>query len=170
MWSVCISKPTNKEINMQVFMTTIFILAQVAGVVPAASASEHIGQIGEIVVTAPRYEYEDDAWAGLMETVIVTASRYEYEDEAWAGLMETTVVTGQRYDGEDANIAGVTNGSTNKSFGRDSNFAHFVHERAQVYFMILGAMILIIVRFLIPSFLFKSRKPVSKVCYCENGH
>jgi hypothetical protein len=154
---------------MQVFITTIFILAQMAGGAPAESASEHIGQITEIVVTAPRYDHEDEAWAGLMETVIVTASRYEYEDEAWAGLMETVVVAGQRYDGGDANIAGMTNHSTNQSLGRESNFPSFLNIRAQVYFMILGAMILIIVRFLIPSFLFKSRKPANEVCYCENG-
>ena len=36
-----------------------------------------IGHMPEVVVTAPRYEYEDVAWSGLMETVTVNASPYD---------------------------------------------------------------------------------------------
>ncbi len=130
---------------MQGLIAIIFILAQMAGTSPEPTFN-YIGQMPEIVVTAPHYEYEDDAWSGLIETVVVTAPRHV---------------------GEDANMAGVTNQSSNQSFGRDSSFTLFVHEGNHVYFMILGAMILIIVRFLIPRFLFKSPKPTEQVCHCE---
>jgi len=36
-----------------------------------------IGHVPEVVVTAPRYEHEDGAWSGLMETVVVTASPHD---------------------------------------------------------------------------------------------
>ena len=39
-----------------------------------------IGQMPEIVVIAPRYLHEDDAWSGLMDTIVVTADRYHADD------------------------------------------------------------------------------------------
>jgi len=57
-----------------------------------------IGHMPEVVVTAPRYEYEDVAWSGLVGTVVVTAPRYELEDVAWSGLMETVTVNASPYD------------------------------------------------------------------------
>ncbi len=141
-------KPLNRELKMHGLIVTIFIIIQMAGA-PAESTFEYFGQMPEIVVTAPRYEYEDEAWSGLMETVYVTAPRY---------------------DGEDANIARITNQSSNQSFGRDSNFTPFAHAQTQIFLMIIGAMILIIVRFIIPHFLRKSTKPANDVCYCEKCH
>ena len=151
---------------MQGLIALIFIITQAAGA-PVEPAFDYIGQMPEVVVTAPRYEYADESWAGLLEAVVVSAPRYEYEDNAWSGLMETVIVTASRYDGEDAHMAGMTNGNSNQSFGRKNIFTRFTHTLTQLYLMALGAMILIIVRFLIPNFLFKSRKPTDEVCYCE---
>lgn len=67
-----------------------------------------IGHVPEVVVTAPRYEHEDVAWSGLVETVVVTAPRYEFEDIAWSGLMETVVVTASPYDSDRVTLAATT--------------------------------------------------------------
>ncbi len=75
------------------------------------------GVVDEIVVTAPRYENEDDAWSGMMPEVVVAAPRYfssaeigmmdevfviapryENEDDAWSGMMPEVVVIAPRYD------------------------------------------------------------------------
>jgi len=151
---------------MQGLIALIFIITQAAGA-PVEPAFDYIGQMPEVVVTAPRYEYADESWAGLLEAVVVSAPRYEYEDNAWSGLMETVIVTASRYDGEDAHIAGITNGNSNQSLAQKSIFTRFAHARILIYLMVLGAMLLIVVRFLIPTFLFKSRKPADEVCYCE---
>ena len=36
---------------------------------------DSVGRMPEITVTAPRYEYQDEAWAGMVEGVIVEARR-----------------------------------------------------------------------------------------------
>lgn len=69
------------------------------------------GVVDEVVVTAPRYEYEDSAWSGLMpevvvavpryrdadmgtlDEIVVTAPRYAHEDIAWSGLMPEIICT-----------------------------------------------------------------------------
>ncbi len=155
---------------MQGFIAIIFIITHMAGGASAEPIFDYVGQIPEVVVDAPRYEYEDESLSGLLETVVVTAPRYEYEDDAWSGMVETVIVTASRYDGEDAHIASITNGHSNQSLGQKNIFTRFVHARIQIYLMVLGAILLIIVRFLIPSFLFKSRKPTDEVCYCEQHH
>ncbi|KPL15993.1 hypothetical protein AMJ74_00130 [candidate division WOR_3 bacterium SM1_77] len=66
---------------MLAFNTIFFLMMQMAGNT-AAEQGEYIGQMREIVVTAPRYEYEDDAWSGLMDTVVVIAPRNE-KNEAY---------------------------------------------------------------------------------------
>ncbi len=152
---------------MQGFMVVILVMTQMSGGASAETAFDYIGQMPEIVVDAPRYEYEDESWAGLTETVVVTAPRYEYEDNAWSGLMQTVIVTASRNDGEDAHITGITDGNGNQSLSQKSIFTRFAHARIQIYLMVVGAMLLIIVRFLIPTFFFKSRKPADEVCYCE---
>lgn len=38
------------------------------------SALETVGQLPEILVTAPRSQYEDIAWSGLLDTIETTAS------------------------------------------------------------------------------------------------
>ena len=74
------------------------------------------GMVDTVVVTAPRYEAEDAAWAGLMpavtvtapryyspaekgmmDEVVATAPRYAYEDVAWSGLMPEIRVTASKY-------------------------------------------------------------------------
>ncbi len=74
------------------------------------------GTVDTVVVSAPRYEAEDAAWAGLMpavtvtapryyspaemgmmDQVLVTAPRYAYEDVAWSGLMPEVLVATSKY-------------------------------------------------------------------------
>jgi hypothetical protein len=74
------------------------------------------GMLDTVVVTAPRCEYEDAAWSGLMLAVVTTAARYqtaaekgmmhevvatapryEHEDVAWSGLMPEVLVTAPRF-------------------------------------------------------------------------
>jgi cytoskeletal protein CcmA (bactofilin family) len=84
---------------MQGFITTILLLSQLTNPV----LSEDVGLMPEIVCTAPRYAYEDDAWSGLMPEVVCTAPRYEYEDTAWAGLVQEIVVVAEKPgDGDNA--------------------------------------------------------------------
>lgn len=60
-----------------------------------------IGGMPEVLVTAPRYVYEDAAWSGLVDEVVVTAQRPSSEDLARSGLMDTVVVTATRYKGDE---------------------------------------------------------------------
>lgn len=64
-----------------------------------------IGGMPEVLVTAPRYEYEDAAWSGLMDEVVVTAQRPASDDLAWSGLMDTVVVTATWYAGDETMTA-----------------------------------------------------------------
>ncbi|MGB3477846.1 MAG: hypothetical protein WBB67_01655 [bacterium] len=57
-----------------------FIIAQMAGSATAEQAGEYVGQLPEVVVTAPRYEFEDEAWSGLMDTIFLTAPRVVVAD------------------------------------------------------------------------------------------
>lgn len=36
---------------------------------------DSVGKMPEIIVTAPRYEYQDEAWLGMIEEVVVEAPR-----------------------------------------------------------------------------------------------
>jgi len=36
---------------------------------------DSVGRMPEIIVTAPRYEYQDEAWLGMVEEVVVEAPR-----------------------------------------------------------------------------------------------
>lgn len=36
---------------------------------------DSVGRMPEIIVTAPRYEYQDEAWLGMVEEVVVEARR-----------------------------------------------------------------------------------------------
>ena len=70
---------------MQGLIPIIFIIAQISGPIAIEahnSTYEYIGQMPEIVVTAPRYEQEDGAWSGMMPETIVTAPRYNSENYA----------------------------------------------------------------------------------------
>ncbi len=85
---------------MQGLIALFIVFTQVSG--PSAfeaydnSPNEYIGQMPEVVVTAPRYENEDQALTGLMPEIICTAPRYVDEDDAWAGLMPEVVVVAER--------------------------------------------------------------------------
>ncbi len=85
---------------MQGLIILLMVFVQVSG--PSALDAydsfpyESIGHMPEVVVQAPRYENEDDAWAGLMPETVVQAPRYENEDDAWAGLMLEVVVVAER--------------------------------------------------------------------------
>jgi hypothetical protein len=79
------------------FVRKICILIAVAflgGVVYASEASNNlqafdsIGMMPEVVVTAPRYENQDEAWAGLVQGIVVEAQRFlPGEEETDAGVI-----------------------------------------------------------------------------------
>jgi hypothetical protein len=50
------------------------------------TTTDYIGHTPEIVVTAPRYEYEDIAWSGQMKEIIVTAPRYDNKESMAVGI------------------------------------------------------------------------------------
>ena len=105
---------------MKNFVTLFIIIAGFASanaLEPANATFDAIGVMSEIVVSAPRYANEDDAWSGMMpeivttalrdkdtnaigmmSEIVVTAPRYENEDDAWSGLMNEVVATAPRYD------------------------------------------------------------------------
>ena len=93
-------------------MSTGLLCLLSAGLVEDSS----IGHMPEVVITAPRYEHEDVAWSGLVETVVVTAPRYEFEDIAWSGLMETVVVTASPDDDAGASASTTGFGSMRSRF------------------------------------------------------
>ncbi len=109
------------EEKMKRFITLLIIIAGFTGLnalEPANNSTfDSMGCMPEIVVTAPRFENEDDAWSGLipeivttaprdkdtntigvMSEIVVTAPRFENEDDAWSGLMPEIVTTAPRYD------------------------------------------------------------------------
>jgi hypothetical protein len=102
-------------------MIALFIMS--VGLVCTLSAGlvedSSIGHMPEVVIMAPRYEHEDVAWSGLVETVVVTAPRYEFEDIAWSGLMETVVVTASPYDDAGASASTTGYGSARSRFYPD---------------------------------------------------
>jgi len=63
------------------------------------------GMLDTVVVTAPRYEYEDAAWSGLMPAVVTTAPRYH--TSAKMGMMDEVVATAPRYEHEDVAWSGL---------------------------------------------------------------
>ena len=63
------------------------------------------GMLDTFVVTAPRYEYEDAAWSGLMPAVVTTAPRYHTAVET--GMMDEVVATAPRYEHEDVAWSGL---------------------------------------------------------------
>jgi len=58
----------------------IAILLAVTGSIQANGTSmEYVGLMPEVVITAPRYEYEDAAWSGMMPETVTTAPRHSNE-------------------------------------------------------------------------------------------
>jgi len=85
---------------MQGLIPIIFIVAQISSPVAIEahnSTYEYIGQMSEIVVTAPRYKQEDDAWSGMMPQTIVTAPRYNKENCAFFNAMFANVLPNFAY-------------------------------------------------------------------------
>lgn len=76
--------------------------------------NQEIGNLPEVVITAPRNEGEDIAYRGMLpeivitapagpeigmlDEVVITASRYEGEDIAYSGMLPEIVSTAKRYD------------------------------------------------------------------------
>jgi len=60
-----------------------------------------VGSMPEVIISAPRYEYEDEAWSGMVEEVVVTAQQPHPKDQTGSGLMDTVVVTASRYEGDE---------------------------------------------------------------------
>ncbi len=161
---------------MKKIITLLIIIAGFTGLnalEPANNSTfDSIGHMPEIVVTAPRYENEDDAWSGLMPEIIATAPRYD----AYSGLTDTIYVTASRY--EDTDIGHITMigqtkpntpGSNNKLFqpGMNNldNNQSFSGDINSIICLVM--MSLIIGLFMLLYYLRKKRRPAKVVCYCE---
>ncbi len=133
---------------------------------------DSFGVVPEIVVAAPRYKNEDDAWSGLIDTVVVTTERHENDDIAWSGLMDTTIATAQRYDDENATLTvtmaegeqntrgtddaplktSMDNRDSQQSLSKDINSIIFAYIRLTIYHIVLGALNFIFAVFLLLLF------------------
>jgi hypothetical protein len=80
-----------RDAETKSIIALLFICAQVSGsmilVTGNPKAFDSTGYMPEVLVTAPRYENEDDAWSGMMEEIVVTAPRYHAEDVNFVGIM-----------------------------------------------------------------------------------
>jgi hypothetical protein len=63
--------------KMQISVTLIIVAVTLHGSKTSMNLQEldSVGMVPGITVTAPRYEYQDEAWLGLIEEVVVEARR-----------------------------------------------------------------------------------------------
>ena len=63
--------------KMQISIVLIILGATLlnSGASTSLQESDSIGRMPEITVTAPRYEYQNEAWLGMVEGVVVEARR-----------------------------------------------------------------------------------------------
>jgi len=144
------------------FIALLFLVAGLPS--PATIESEQdamldsIGLMPEIVVTAPRHEYQDEAWGGLMPEVMVTAPRYDAEDANSEVMMAEA----------ELNAPGTNNGPPQTSMqNRDSNQLFSIDINIAIILGVLGTMT-VIIGLLLPYFLHKYAKPSQQFCNCEN--
>ena len=111
--------------KMQIVLVLIIMVAVVLLSGGTVQAVDSIGRMPEITVTAPRYEYQDDAWAGMVEGVIVEAQRRSGSDAvaAKAGLEPYIMFTGSEPLEEINDISMKLAGSTYMSFSLVLNLA-----------------------------------------------
>lgn len=161
-------------------MTGFFTLIIIAGFVDSNglghvnnSTFDSIGHMPEIVVTAPRYDNEDDAWSGMMPEIVTTAPRY---DDAWSGLTDTIVITASRFDNKNVSSVSMIGKVTPSTPGADKepfqtrinnldNNHSFSEDNDST--LLLGAISLIIGLFVLLHILRKYRKPAKVVCYSQ---
>ncbi len=61
--------------KIQVSISLIVLAAAMCISEASVQQLDSVGRMPEITVTAPRYEYQDEAWAGMVEGVVVEARR-----------------------------------------------------------------------------------------------
>ncbi len=61
--------------KIQVLISLIILVAAIHVSEASESELDSVGRMPEITVTAPRYEHQDEAWAGMVKGVIVEARR-----------------------------------------------------------------------------------------------
>ena len=161
---------------MKRFITLLIIIAgftSANALEPANATFDAIGVMSEIVVSAPRYANEDDAWSGLMNEIVTTAPRYD----AWSGLTDTIYVTASRYDDTDIgpitmigqtkpNTPGANNEPFQINMNNLDNNQSFSRNINSIIFLVM--MSLIIGLFVLLHYLRKNRRPTKVVCYCAN--
>lgn len=127
-----------------------------------------IGHVPEVLITAPRYEHEDVAWSGLMETVVVTEPRYEFEDVAWSGLMETVIVSSSSYDGPGAFSSTTGSSSARTNFHSDIG-SHEIAANIGLFFYIITIMLagLVIALYVVLHSGHRKRRLAPCTCECE---
>ena len=165
------------EEKMKRFITLLIIIAGFTGLnalEPANNSTfDSMGCMPEIVVTAPRFENEDDAWSGLMPEIVTTAPRYD----AYSGLTDTIYVTASRYDDTDIgpitmigqtkpNTPGANNEPFQINMNNLDNNQSFSEGINSIIFLVM--MSLIIGLFVLLHYLRKNRRPAKVVCYCAN--
>lgn len=163
------------EEKMKRFITLLIIMAGFTGLnalEPANNSTfDSMGCMPEIVVTAPRYANEDDAWSGLMPEIVTTAPRYD----AYSGLTDTIYVTASRYDDTDIgpitligqmkpNTPGANNEPFQINMNNLDNNQSFSRNINSIIFLVM--MSLIIGLFVLLHYLRKNRRSAKVVCYC----
>ena len=72
------------KIQMTILLIMLTVMLRVSNASTNVSELDTVGMMPEITVTAPRYEYQDEAWAGMVEGVIVEARRVSGSESAAA--------------------------------------------------------------------------------------
>ncbi|MGB7055060.1 MAG: hypothetical protein WBE28_07050 [bacterium] len=83
--------------KIQISLVLIILAATLHGSEASMDLLEldSVGRIPEITVTAPRYEYQDEAWLGMVEGVVVEAQGPSNgRNETAAGDKSTAIVGG----------------------------------------------------------------------------
>jgi hypothetical protein len=63
------------KIQMTILLIMLTVMLRVSNASTNVSELDTVGMMPEITVTAPRYEYQDEAWSGMVEGVVVEARR-----------------------------------------------------------------------------------------------
>ncbi len=154
---------------MKVVVALLLIVGSGALMSAGLVEDSSIGHVPEVVITAPRYEYEDVAWSGLVETVVVTAPRYEFEDIAWSGLMETVTVTASPYDKTGALVSRTGFGSARSHFDTDVGSSETIGNIGLFSYTIIIVLAgLFVALYVILHSGHRERRLKPCACECEN--
>lgn len=78
------------KVVLLITLLASFASSQITDTMHDWRTDSSMGHLPEIIVTAPRYEHEDVAWSGLMETVVVTAPRFIADESDFTAATYST--------------------------------------------------------------------------------